>query len=80
MNSNLSLCHVTFGEEQTQDEVHSVELPNGMSTQFMERRGRNSYVNPPGVVVSFQWLLGHSMVHLCRDLDLDHFVDLPPLV
>jgi hypothetical protein len=74
------LRHVTFGEKQTQDRVHSVGLPNGMSTRFMERRERNSYVNPAGVVASFLWLLGDSTVRLCRDLELDYFPDLLPLV
>ena len=74
VNLSLGLRHVTFEQKQPQGAgVHSVELPIGMSTRSMERRGRNLYVNIAEVVASLRWLLDHSMVRLCRDLELDFY-------
>jgi alpha-ketoglutarate-dependent taurine dioxygenase len=81
VNLNVGLRHIMFEQRQPQGAgVHSVELPNGMSTRSMEQRGRNSYVNTAEAVASIRWLINHSTVHLCRDLELDHFLDLLPLV
>jgi hypothetical protein len=49
-NLNLGLCHVTFEQRQTQGRVLSGEPPNGMSTKYMGRRGRNTYVSRAEVV------------------------------
>jgi hypothetical protein len=65
LNLNVGLRHVTFEQKQPLGTgVHSVELPDGISTRSMERRGRNSYVNIAEAVASFRRLLDHSTVHL----------------
>jgi hypothetical protein len=37
-------------------------------------------MNIAKVVVLFQWFLDHSTVYLCRDIGLDDYLDLLPLV